>query len=128
MRTTIPKYLKKCILFLHKNPAKIYLFKVNNMFKVNNKSTKTISSGVFIINFENVLNLFLVFLSLTLNKYRLKSWISSTKYVRKILEKIILFTVKNPHDVHDRIKGYMLVFRKILCRYFLDIPYFFFLF
>ena len=128
MRTTIPKYLKKCILFLHKNPAKIYLFNVNNMFKVNNKSTKTISSGVFIINFENVLHLFLVFLSLTMNKYRLKSWISSTKYVRKILEKIILFTVKKPHDVHDRIKGYMLVFRKILCRYFLDIPYFFFLF
>ena len=51
-------------------PAKIYLFKIN-MFKVNNKDTSTTSwrrSGVFILNFEHISHLFLVFLLLTLNK------------------------------------------------------------
>ena len=36
------------------------------MFKVNNKDTL---SGVFIVNFEHILHLVLVFLLLTLNMY-----------------------------------------------------------
>ena len=36
------------------------------MFKVNNKNTVRRRSGVFIINFEHILHLFLVFLLLTL--------------------------------------------------------------
>ena len=40
------------------------IYKVWNMFKVNNKDT---CSGVFIINFEYVSHLVLVFLLLTLN-------------------------------------------------------------
>ena len=42
------------------------------MFKVNNKETRTTHwhhSGVFIVNFEHISNLFLVFLLLTLNIY-----------------------------------------------------------
>ena len=36
------------------------------MFKVNNKDTKT-TSGVFIVNFEHISQLFLAFLLFTLN-------------------------------------------------------------
>ena len=44
------------------------------MFKVNNKNTKTTgmsSSGVFIVNFEYISHLFLVFLLLNLIKHML---------------------------------------------------------
>ena len=46
------------------------LEKVWNILKVNNKNTRTTSVryGVFIVNFEHISYLFLVFLSLTLNK------------------------------------------------------------
>ena len=40
-----------------------------NMFKVNNKDTRTTPrSGVFIVNFEHISQLFLVFLLLTLSR------------------------------------------------------------
>ena len=38
-----------------------------NMFKVNNKDTTT-TSGAFIVNFEQISHLALVFLLLTLNR------------------------------------------------------------
>ena len=41
-----------------------------NMFKVNNKNTRTMSitsSGVSIVNFQNISHVFLVFLFLTFN-------------------------------------------------------------
>ena len=41
------------------------------MFKVNNKNTRRRRSGVFIVNFEQMSHLFLVFLLLTMNKYML---------------------------------------------------------
>ena len=52
---------------LHKRPANIYLFKVNN------KNTRKMCeiyrrSDVFIVNFGHISQLFLVFLLLTLNK------------------------------------------------------------
>ena len=53
-------------------PANIYLFKVNN--KIIRKRPEICSkrqhrrSGVFIVNFEHILHLFLVFLLLTLSK------------------------------------------------------------
>ena len=58
-------------------PADNYLFKVNdrntvwNIFKVNNKDTTTpmASSGVFILNFEYISHLDLVFLLLTLKMW-----------------------------------------------------------
>ena len=43
------------------------LEQVWNMFKVNNKDTRTMP-GVFIVNFEHISHLVLVFLLLTLNK------------------------------------------------------------
>ena len=61
-------------------PTDIYLFKVNNRktrkrcdiyFKVNNKNTRTMSLrsfSCFLINFEHISYLFLVFLLLSLNK------------------------------------------------------------
>ena len=67
-------------------PAKIYLLKVNNkntrkrvwnMFKVSKLTIKTPerrhwrSSGVFIVNFAHISQLFIVFLLLTLNKLML---------------------------------------------------------
>ena len=61
-------------------PAGIYMLKVNNkntrtrcnyMFKVNNEDTRAKRqwrrSGVFIVNFEHISHLVLVFLLLTLN-------------------------------------------------------------
>ena len=58
--------------------ANIYLLKVAiktlekvwNMFKVNNKDTRTVNecSYVFIVNFEHISQLFLVFLLLTLKR------------------------------------------------------------
>ena len=43
--------------------------KVRNMFKENNKNAGATSlSGAFIVNFEHLSHLFLVFLLLTLNK------------------------------------------------------------
>ena len=59
-------------------PAGIYLLKVNNrntrtkcdMFKVNNKDTQMTPmacSGAFIVNFEHISDLALMFLLLTLN-------------------------------------------------------------
>ena len=62
------------------NPANIYLFKVNNRntrqgrqicSKVTIKTSERRQrrdSGVFIVNFEHIAHLFLVFLLLTLNK------------------------------------------------------------
>ena len=47
------------VLLLSQSDSKVW-----NMFKVNNKDT---CSGVFIINFEHVSHLVLVFLLLTLN-------------------------------------------------------------
>ena len=44
-------------------PADIYLLKVNNR----NTRRNRCHSGVFIVNFEHILHLFLVFLLLTLN-------------------------------------------------------------
>ena len=38
------------------------------MFKVNNKNNRWRRSGVFIVNFEHISHLFLVFILLTLNK------------------------------------------------------------
>ena len=54
-------------------PANIYLLKVNNKDTrkgCNNKNTRTTSrrSVVFIVNFEHISHLFLVFLLLTLHK------------------------------------------------------------
>ena len=61
-------------------PAHVYLFTVNNWntrkicetrFKVANKTSERrqwLRSGVFIVNFEHILHLFLVLLLLTLNK------------------------------------------------------------
>ena len=66
-----------------RNPANIYLFKVNNkntrkMCKVRSKLTiKTPErghwrcSGVFIVNFERISHFFLVFTLLTLNEQKL---------------------------------------------------------
>ena len=59
-------------------PSGIYLLKVNNrntrtkcdMFKVNNKDTQMTPmacSGAFIVNFEHISDLALMFLLLTLN-------------------------------------------------------------
>ena len=56
--------------------ADIYLFKVNkentvwDLFKINNKGTRATSmtSGAFIINFEHILYIVLVFPMLTSNK------------------------------------------------------------
>ena len=48
-----------------KNPAGSYLFKVNNR---NNRARCEISSGAFIVNFEHISHLVLVFLLLTLSK------------------------------------------------------------
>ena len=45
--------------------------KVWNMFKVDNKNTRKRRSGVFIVNFEQISHLFLVFLLLPMNKYML---------------------------------------------------------
>ena len=64
---------------LHHNPANIYLFKVNNRdtrrFEICLKLTITAleqrqwrRSGVFIVNFEHISHIFLVFLLLALNK------------------------------------------------------------
>ena len=65
----------------HSNSTKIYLFKVNNkntrkkvwnIFKVNNKTPERRHwrrSGVFIVIFEHISHLFLVFLLLILSKY-----------------------------------------------------------
>ena len=61
------------------NPTNIYLFKVNNgstrksceiFSKLTTKTPERCrrSSGVFIVNFENISHLFIVFLLLTLNK------------------------------------------------------------
>ena len=41
------------------------------MFKVDNKNTRKRRSGVFIVNFEQISHLFLVFLLLPMNKYML---------------------------------------------------------
>ena len=70
----------KCFLFFMFNPAGIYLLKVNNRntrarYKICSKLiTKTPERrrrrpGVFIVNFEHISHLILVFLLLTLNKY-----------------------------------------------------------
>ena len=71
--------LKK-ITILRPIPANIYMFKVNNRntrkrYEIFPKLTiKTLEqrqrrrSGIFIVNFENISHLFLVFLLLTLNK------------------------------------------------------------
>ena len=68
--------------------ANIYLFKVNNRntrkrCEIFSKLTiKTLErpqrcrSGVFIVNFENISHLFLVFLSLTLNKKMLAGYLN----------------------------------------------------
>ena len=61
------------------HPANIYLLKVinrntrkkeRNMFKVNNRNTRTTScrSGVFVVNFEHISHIFLVFLLLPWNR------------------------------------------------------------
>ena len=45
--------------------------KVGNVFKVNNKDTRTMplaSSGVFVVNFEHISHLVLVFLLLNLSR------------------------------------------------------------
>ena len=69
-------------------PGNIYLFKVNsrntqkkvkNVFKVNNREIRTTSFCFFIVNFEDISHLFLVFLLLTLTTYLLAgelSWFS----------------------------------------------------
>ena len=45
------------------------------MFKVNNKNNRTTSlTGVFVVKFEYISNLFLMLLVLTLNKYMLAGW------------------------------------------------------
>ena len=77
----IMKYrIKQHIIILIGDPANIYLFKVNN--RSSRKRCEIFSkliiktperrqrrrSGVFIVNFENISHLFLVFLLLTLNK------------------------------------------------------------
>ena len=63
-------------------PAKIYLFKARhllvqvwNMFKANNKNTRTMSVtndvDIFFVNFQRISHLFLVFRMLALNKWML---------------------------------------------------------
>ena len=75
---------KHISLFFHSNYALRYYLAVNYMFKVNNRNTRfetcsklTIKtterrqwrgSGVFIVNFEHIWYLALVFLLLTLSK------------------------------------------------------------
>ena len=55
------------------------------MFKANNKNTRTTScrSGVFIVTFEHISHLFLVFLFLTLNKQIL----TGCSYIQALLLK-----------------------------------------
>ena len=59
-------------MFKVKTWSRENMFKRWNMFKVNNKNTKTTRhwrhSGVFIVNFEHISHLFLVLLLLTLDK------------------------------------------------------------
>ena len=62
MTKTFEKQLRKLLHY----PANIYLFKVNN--RNSRKRCDIRRSGVFIVNFEHILHLFLVFLSLTVNK------------------------------------------------------------
>ena len=57
-------YFLHCPNFsIARNPANIYLFKVNNR-----RRTTSLACGVFIVNFEDISHLFLVFLLLTLNR------------------------------------------------------------
>ena len=68
------------------NPAYIYLFKVNNRntrkkceiyLKLTTKAPERRKSDVFIVNFEHISHLFLVFLLLTLNKQMLARKVSN---------------------------------------------------
>ena len=61
------------------------------MFKVNNKATRT-TSGVFIVNFDHISHLFLVFLWLTLNKYVLAELLilNSFAYLILVFQLLIL--------------------------------------
>ena len=63
------------------------------MLKFNYKNTRTMSltrSGVFIVNFEHISPLFLIFLMLTLNKYMLVE-ILKVKFCDDSLETFMTF-------------------------------------
>ena len=68
------------------------------MFKVNNKGTKTtsVTFGVFIVNFEHISHLFLVFLLLDLNiKMFSVSVIQKNPHTDTPVKKIIRFYMNN---------------------------------
>ena len=61
---------------------------MSNMFKVNSKYTRT-TSGVFILNFEHILQFILLLLLLNLNKYS-KTLASGNKVVFNNCEKYLV--------------------------------------
>ena len=87
-------------------PGNIYLFKVNsrntqkkikNIFKVNKREIRTTSFRFFIVNFEDISHLFLVFLLLTLTKYLFAgqlSWFSDdTREIIMALQPLVDFII-----------------------------------
>ena len=82
------------------------------MFKVNNKNTRTTSrrrSGVFIVNFEHISHLFLVFLLLTVNASKCY-WVpnvSTSKYKSNpsgLMEKVLIYPLST-NDVYIPIQS-----------------------
>ena len=69
VENVFPQISKFLLEFFIHNPAGIYLFKVNK-FKLTMKTSewRRLPSGVFVINFEQISHIVLVFLLLTLNK------------------------------------------------------------
>ena len=63
------------------------------MFNVNNKDTRTTlitrHSGVFIINFEHISHLVLVFLLLTLSRKTLAELVQSKNHGSSVLNKVL---------------------------------------
>ena len=57
-------YFRKKFHLIYDSPAGIYMLKVNNR---NTRTRCEICSGIFIVNFEHISHLVLVFLLLTLN-------------------------------------------------------------
>ena len=89
-------------------PAKIYLFKARhllvqvwNMFKANNKNTRTMSVtndvDIFFVNFQRISHLFLVFRMLALNKLY-TDWFCWPHF-------LFIFTKEAPSCVFDRIQS-----------------------
>ena len=90
MLRRLEKTLRRVNILKHNNcPANIYLFKVNN--RKNTKKCELLCekrcqwrcSGVFIINFEHISHLFLVFQLLTLNKQMLAVYSCHVSWLQK---------------------------------------------